>query len=177
MVIPMTHSPYSLVQLLSLNGPDFVAAAYELLLGRPADPEGMAYYVARLRVGYSKMSVLHQLASGETNDAHRLPGLGTALSRYRMGRTPLLGWFFRKLWRAEGETVHERLQRAIVSELAALQAEICGLDSGGFAQREDPRRASRPRTGNPPAAGRRTNLVAEHLSPRAREIFERLTSS
>lgn len=166
----------TLAELMSLNGPEFVSTAYETVLGRPADPDGMAYYVARLRTGYSKMSVLHQLASGEASEVDQVPGLRKALSRYGKGRMPLLGPVFRRLFRVEGESVSERLQRSIISELAALQVEIQNLASAGFARAEP--QESTGSTALPPSpktSGR--NPVADHLSPRAREIFERLISS
>ena len=156
-------------------------AAYELLLDRRADESGRDYYIARLRSGYSKLSVVSQLSrSDEARRGAGVAGLGTALRRYRMGRWPIVGWFFRQLWRMEGETVHERLQRSILFELSALGAQLrAGALSAGSHQSQSSSTASRAH-----AAGRATstsggerNRVAEQLSPRAREIFERLTSS
>lgn len=165
----------SLAGLLSLQNEDFVEAAYEAVLGRDSDPVGRAYYIARLRTGYSKLSVLHQLrGSGEPQHGPATPGLSRALFRYRLGRLPLIGWIFRKLFRVEGESVKERLQRSIISEIAGLRTEIA---SRSFASSSaQPQRSAQPAPRNPAATERRRNLVAEQLSPRAKEIFDRLVS-
>lgn len=173
----MSSHSHSLASLLSLDGVDFVETAYDYILDRPADEEGLAYYAARLQLGYSKLSVLHQLtASGEPGYLHQIPGLRKALSRYRMGRWPLVGWLFRSLWQVESERVSERLQRAIISELASLRSELRNAASAGFGADA---KATRPSAGSQQdsrVSDHRRNLVAEQLSPRAREIFDRLVS-
>ena len=174
-------SSMSLDNFLSLPPEEFVAAAYELLLDRQADEGGKDYYIARLRNGYSKLSVASQLSrSDEARRGAGIPGLGTALSRYRMGRLPIVGWIFRKLWRVEGETVHERLQRSILVELSALRAQLrAGVPAAGSNQSQSSSSASRAHASGrtTSTSGGQRNRVAEQLSPRAREIFERLTSS
>jgi Domain of unknown function (DUF4214) len=49
-------------QLLELNDAAFVEGAYQALLGRAADPEGMHYYLGRLRAGYDKTGIIAQIA-------------------------------------------------------------------------------------------------------------------
>jgi hypothetical protein len=172
-MISMNTLPMSLPGLLSLQNEDFVEAAYEAVLGREADPAGRAYYVARLRTGYSKFSVLHQLrGSGESSQTTAIPGLSRALLRYRLGRLPLIGWLFRKLFKVEGETVKERLQRTIISELAAVRTEIASRSIASAPATSQNQRAVQPSA----SSNLRRNVVAEKLSPRAREIFDRLVS-
>jgi hypothetical protein len=167
----------SLTELLSLQNEDFVDAAYAAVLGRDPDKEGRAYYLARLRTGYSKLSVLFQLhGSGELSGAPRVLGLSRALIRYRMARLPLVGWLFRRMFRLEGETVQERLQRIIISELAALRTDISNL-SLAAATPAHAQKSEQLAQRTAASAERRRNLVAEQLSPRAREIFDRLVSS
>ena len=211
----MTLNSYP--ELMALDLGDFVYAAYQLVLGRAPDEAGMNYYSARLRSGYSKLSVLHQLGtSGEQPNWDGLPGLRQALRRYRVGRLPLLGWVLRRFWRLEGNQVSERLQRAIASELADLKialgalqselrsavsandeamrivaAEIGAIHSGlqtastGIneiaATQSDLRNAAAAVVGPRVAGGipggqpgPRANLVAERLSPRAKEIFQQI---
>jgi hypothetical protein len=52
-----------LERVLGLNGPEFLAQAYLLVLGRPVDPEGFRTYEAQLRSGASKLAILAALAS------------------------------------------------------------------------------------------------------------------
>jgi Domain of unknown function (DUF4214) len=166
----------SLVGLLSLHDDEFVDAAYLAVLGRDPDAEGRAYYLARVRTGYSKLSVLNQLrASGEPHNGANVRGLSSGLRRYRLGRLPLLGWLFRKLLRVEGETVAERLQRTLISELAALRHDLATRpDAPGVPASPAARAGTAPQRSA--MTEQRRNLVAEQLSPRAREIFDRLVS-
>lgn len=166
----MNGQSLSFVELMGLHNGEFVDQAYDAILGRDPDDAGRAYYVARLRAGYSKLSVLSQLrGSEEALVLPAVPGIDGAVRRYRLGRLPLIGWFFRKLYRVESESVNERLQRAILSELASLQSE--SFAPAVAAPR--PQSASPTSFSNAPA---RRNLAAEQLSPRAREIFDKLVS-
>jgi len=166
----------SLAGLLSLQNEEFVDSAYDAILGRDPDDEGRAYYVARLRTGYSKLSVLGQLrSSDEPLLGPGVPGLARAISRYRLGRLPLIGWMVRKLFRVKGESVNERLQRAILSEIAALRSAMAGRPSMPIVAPARPQALSQPNVYNNAPSGRR-NIAAEQLSPRAREIFEKLVS-
>lgn len=64
-------------QLISLKDTTFVTSTYQALLGRPPDPEGMQYYLRRIRAGYSKSSLLVQIADSSEAQALaiNLPGL------------------------------------------------------------------------------------------------------
>ena len=85
--------PLPLPALLELNGPAFVEAAYATLLGRAADPVGMALYEAELARGRTKIELLGRLqASGEARQSGRtLPGLRRRYLAHRLYRIPLLG--------------------------------------------------------------------------------------
>lgn len=199
-------------ELLALEAEDFVHAAYHLVLGRAPDEAGLCYYVARLRIGYSKFSVLSELGtSHEARGWDALPALSQAIRRYQMGRWPIVGWMFRRFWRVEGETVRERLQRAMVISFATAHKE---LSRTGTARAEFERRMAAEigavklelestsaqiadiaeiqsnlyaaaAAAVLPSGGassdskltHRRNLLAERLSPRAREAFNQLVSS
>lgn len=51
----------TLDELLALHDQDFIECAYLSLLGRPADDEGLVFYLDRLRMGISKLEILAQL--------------------------------------------------------------------------------------------------------------------
>ena len=159
--------------LTSLHDEDFVVAAYELLLGRSADEAGTAYYMGRLRAGYSKLSILQQLRSSSEFQHPTLPvtGLNKALKRYRASQIPVIGWLFRKWWKLEGESVGERYQRVMINELALIRRQL----QQGIAQASaiaSIRTSQMQRDSNAPH--RRPS--GEHLAPEAREMFDRLVS-
>ena len=77
----------SLAELLSSEDREFVRRAYLTVLGRPADAEGEAYYMDRIRRGYTKIEVLDQLRKGdEAKGIAPLPELEAALRRFRIAR-------------------------------------------------------------------------------------------
>ncbi len=81
-------------ELMSYQGDWFVECAYQTILGRATDPQGMDYYLNRLRAGYSKVSVLKQLlASSEAKELKvELPGLRSTIWRHSLAQYPVAGW-------------------------------------------------------------------------------------
>jgi hypothetical protein len=61
----------SVEQLLSLDDEDFVRCAYLSVLGRPADPSGLAGYVRQVRLGADKKDLVVALATSP--EAYKLP--------------------------------------------------------------------------------------------------------
>ena len=109
----------TLEELLSYYDQQFVQCAYKTLLGREPDPQGMHYYLRRLRSGFSKIQILAQLslsAEAEEYDSN-LPGLNSAIKHHRKGRYPLIGWIFRLLNGSEGNQPTERKLRIIENQL------------------------------------------------------------
>ncbi len=77
--------------LLSFHEESFIHSAYHTLLGRKPDPEGMRYYLARIRSGISKLEVLTQLlrsAEGKPRLASNA-ALNKAIIRHQLNRNPL----------------------------------------------------------------------------------------
>ncbi|CAM5520738.1 hypothetical protein SSCI18S_03892 [Sphingobium scionense] len=75
----------------------FVRWAYVTMLGRPVDPEGLAFYLRRMDEGKSKISVLKQLklsAEGRVFDA-QLQGLDSAIQQEKLERIPVIGPIYR----------------------------------------------------------------------------------
>jgi glycosyltransferase involved in cell wall biosynthesis len=115
----------NLSQLLALHDQAFIHAAYQKLLGRHPDPEGLSYYLGRLRNGIPKMQILTQLRLSTESKAHTidLPGLDVALQRYQRGQLPLIGWLFRQLYNTDGNTSTERKLRSIENQIFLLRDE------------------------------------------------------
>jgi FkbM family methyltransferase len=68
----MTH----IGQLLALDGDAFVGAAYQTLLRREPDPDGLRNYVQELNSGASKLSVLSKLRNSEEGRRSGVPLIG-----------------------------------------------------------------------------------------------------
>lgn len=87
----------TLDELLSHHDERFIQCAYHTLLGRAPDPEGMRYYLARVRAGISKIEILAQLRSGAEGKSRpiNIVGLDDAIKRHKWLRMPLLGALLR----------------------------------------------------------------------------------
>lgn len=116
--------PSTLNELLRLDGPPFLDAAYRLLFLREPDPIGTTFYLPRLHNGVPKIQILAELAgSREARDRGTgLPGLPQALWLYRFGKLPLLGWLLRRFISIEGNTEFETRLRAIEQSLREREA-------------------------------------------------------
>jgi FkbM family methyltransferase len=86
----------SLDELLACHDQYFIHCAYQTLLGRAPDSEGLRYYLGRLRSGISKVQILAQLKNSSEGKAHgaTLPNLDRSIRRYQKARWPLIGWLF-----------------------------------------------------------------------------------
>jgi hypothetical protein len=115
----------TVTELLALHDQRFVDCAYETLLDRAPDPEGLAYYLGRLRSGLPKVRVLEQLCRSEEGkeQASKLPGLAAAIRRDIRGRQPLVGWLFRLIDGTEGNYPTERKLPAIENQFYSFAEE------------------------------------------------------
>jgi Domain of unknown function (DUF4214) len=115
---PTTDVAYTLDELLTCYDQHFVRRAYLTLLSREPDPEGLGYYLGRLRTGFSKLWILAQIRSSQESKARapNLPWLDDALTRYRKGKYPLIGWIFRRGRDSEDDhPVESKLERKLRS--------------------------------------------------------------
>lgn len=116
-------------ELLEPHDRVFVRRAYLTVLGREPDPEGDAYYTARLRGGIARLQVLGQLRRSPEGRAHdpRIAGLDRAIRRHRRGGIPVLGPLFRLLEGGEGDGAAVRRWRALANSIGALGTQQIGL--------------------------------------------------
>lgn len=102
----------SVEELLSLDGEAFVRAAYLAVLGRTADPRGLAGLVEQLRLGVDKEQVLEALASSPEGKAAKastaLPGLEATVERVRRHPPSLLRRAIRRINRVAAERMAAR---------------------------------------------------------------------
>lgn len=115
----------TLGQLLACHDQQFVVCAYQTLLGRAPDSEGLDYYVGRIRTGFSKIQILAQLRlSNESKTyAANLPGLDAAIRQHQQAQYPLIGWVFRRFNGWETNHPVERKLRGIENQLSSLSDE------------------------------------------------------
>ena len=129
--------------LLKLTGERFVRALYATLLGREPDPDGLAFYLSRLRRGYGRHHVLADIANSAEarSKAIDLPGLKEVLrdcsaNKSWWQRLPaMLNQHEMSLNRIEEliDTVREdalHAEQRLSSRLDKLESMIGGLQSG-----------------------------------------------
>ncbi|MFN4036688.1 FkbM family methyltransferase [Comamonas aquatica] len=122
---PALVAAATLDELLAQHDQYFIQCAYLTLLGREPDPEGLNYYLSRLRTGYSKIQILAQLSLSNEGKAYasQLSGLDVAIAHYQKSQYPLLGWLYRWVNGLEGNHPNERKLRSIENQLFAFSHE------------------------------------------------------
>ncbi|MDI1296859.1 MAG: DUF4214 domain-containing protein [bacterium] len=93
------YAATSVDALMKADGETFVRWAYITLLGRMADPVGIAFYLAKMEAGKSKISILKQLSLSSEGRAYgaQLPGLHRAILNHRIKSAPIVGPVYRWL--------------------------------------------------------------------------------
>ena len=91
--VPRSVGRSDLNRLMHYHDRQFVELTYRLLLGRPADDEGLGYYLACIRSGESRREIAFRI--GDSAEA-KAAGLNTDLFKLyrrwrRIERIPLLG--------------------------------------------------------------------------------------
>ena len=122
---PVTSVP----RLLAPHDREFIRTAYQAVLGRAPDPEGEAYYLARLRAGTHKLAILKQLrrSSEGRNFIPGVAGLDRAIKRHAWATLPILGALLRLLWGEEGNGATHRHLRILANEIGSIRSELVTL--------------------------------------------------
>ena len=115
-------SASTLTDLMGHHDLQFIACAYKTVLGRHPDPEGLAYYVGRLRAGIPKIRILADLRLSREGRGRKLTlnGLDEAIRHYRMGQWPFVGRLLRMIQGTEGGGPVERKLRTLENQLLVL---------------------------------------------------------
>jgi GT2 family glycosyltransferase/ubiquinone/menaquinone biosynthesis C-methylase UbiE len=88
----------SVDDLLLIDDHAFVLGAYQALLGRQPDAEGLKHYLHALRQGEPRLQILHDMRHS-TEGRERSPqlrGFDEAMRRLRYSRLPMVGRLFRR---------------------------------------------------------------------------------
>lgn len=122
---PITSVP----RLLAPHDRQFIHLAYQALLGRSPDPEGEAYYLARLRAGVHKLTILKQLRQSDEGLAFipGVAGLDRAIRRHGWATMPFVGAVVRLFTGSEGNSATHRQLRILANELGCLHREQAAL--------------------------------------------------
>ena len=174
----------TLDELLSYHDREFLVCAYSTVLGREPDPEGLRYYLNRLRSGVSKSQTVVQLALSDEREGvtkARLPGLSNLILRYRFSRIPVIGWFVKRHLMDEGGSLERKL-RTIESQILLLNQEALQrlehLEERIEMLHRDialqQNQVSKQGTAPGSVAAAPAAPAFESLAPRAREIYFRL---
>ena len=121
---PGSRTP-DLQALLHFQDKQFVEAAYWAILRRAPEPEGLTYYLTRLRSGARKLQILGELSSSE--EAYKagieIPGLRPALRMQRLSKVPLLGRLAGFGFKLEGDSDIEVRSRVAEQQVFLLKEE------------------------------------------------------
>lgn len=112
----------SVDQLLALRDEEFVLSAYLNVLGRKPEEHNLRYYLARLRLGETRRSILIELALSPTAAKRKsaLRGLERILRNERWRRRPLVGPILRLLDRQDAAVDVPRKLSIIETQLELL---------------------------------------------------------
>lgn len=96
----------SVNDLFCLYDETFINACYIILLNRTPDPAGMRYYLARVRQGVDRRSVLSQIHMSQEGKQYvvTLPGVNKVINEYRWHQTPFIGRLLRLISGADRVT-------------------------------------------------------------------------
>ena len=107
-------------ELREKQGIEFLQCAYQAMLGRDADPDGIKTYLALLRNGTPRVHILEQLLQSSEFSARHLRFQGSPLvkrialevRKYRLSQIRVVGWLLGVILRIERDTItHRRLRR------------------------------------------------------------------
>jgi len=126
---------YSSVPLIALHDQEFIEQAYLQILGREADPEGLDYYLNKLRAGEDKRKLLMRL---RYSDEGRLQGgevnaganLRLTYWKERLVRVPLLGKCLALAMVWLGASNFRRYENAQFNHFHRLNTQWSGLFEG-----------------------------------------------
>ena len=117
-------------QLFELQGSEFISATYRTLLSRDPDQIGALYYLGRLRAGFSKRSVVAQIA--ESSEAilrkAKVAGLDKLIREEKLAKHWMWGLFKRskskEIQLNQLELVLGSLEKGLVARIGSLENKL-----------------------------------------------------
>ena len=110
--------PQHIYELFIFDDREFINVTYRTLLGREPDPNGMNYYLGRLRMGYGKAAIIVQLAnSSEARPHGNIKGLANLIKEEQLATHWFFGLFTRR----------QRIERLMQRNIEELGRVIGGI--------------------------------------------------
>lgn len=149
-------------ELLELHDATFVVAAYQALLWRTPDAEGMRFYVARIRSGISKIQILAEMRKSPEGRSRssEIIGLDDSIWHHAWLAVPVLGTLLRTLGFGKKEPPTLQRLRVLENQLNALS------------ERLQNRSVPVQETAGSPVEAHGPHIRA--VTPHAREIYRQL---
>jgi hypothetical protein len=126
---PSQSSTHSVEEMLKLYDEAFVRSAYKAILGRVADPGGLANYLSQVRAGVDKVQILAELARSPEGMKREpnVHGLRQLIAEYDRSTSSILVRIFRRLTKASTEPAQRQLRIVdnrlyLVEQVIATQA-------------------------------------------------------
>lgn len=125
-VLTSSNTKTELDELLTLQDEAFVHRAYDTLLRRQPDGEGLKHYVARLRAGVSKAAVLYEIRYSKEGRIfpEGMPRLDAFLRGNKIRRIPIIGRFAEVFAKIEGDSEAEQRLRVLENQIYLLGEEF-----------------------------------------------------
>jgi hypothetical protein len=102
---PLKTGPIRCKDLLRFEDEEFLQHAYRSLLHRMPEPEGLEFWLHKLRrLGWSKVDILWSIRISREGQLHNVPVLGLRMRHVLFkilaaaAKTPILGWILRWCW-------------------------------------------------------------------------------
>lgn len=118
-VVKSTNAVATVDEISNYSGKQFIEVAYQTLLQREPDMEGLNSYLVRLRKGMNKTQILVNIRiskEGKTK-AVKIANLRKAIFRYQLVKTPFFGRIIDFFW-------HEYSRKELQKKLFALETEV-----------------------------------------------------
>ena len=109
--------------LLQYQDCKFIEFAYLTLLKRPPDPEGLNYYLGRLRAGVTKIQILGQIIDSREARIKKieLPGLRSAVRLHKLAQLPLVNSILKFFISVEGNSAFEIRLRTLEQQISLFE--------------------------------------------------------
>jgi hypothetical protein len=167
----------SVEEICQVQGIAFVEAAYRALLHRPADPDGLKFYILRLQGGVAKQQVIAEIA--RSTEARKVAASDVKQARLVAAARGVGSWYAQSRRWVRGQTksvisLHFRLE-VLEERLADVESGLAYFGSRGSDEEAVLRyRSGRTAFDGEPVAHAAASGFSPRLGPAAARLLGRL---